>query len=248
MSSSAWSRRTAATETEALARGPRGRCRASAIKYKGHVARGNGSRRSDRAPTRTWPSSMNSPTPMSPAAATPSAISTSKSCSATGIDVYTTLNIQHIESLNDVVAQITGVRVRETVPDSILDRADAIELVDITPDDLIQRLKEGKVYVPKQAERALEHFFSPANLTALRELALAAHGRARRRAAARRDAGAGDLRALAGRRSPARLRQRGPARGGAGALHQAPRRPSARALDRALCRDEAQPAIDRGGA
>ena len=89
-----------------------------------------------------------------------------------GVDVYTTLNIQHIESLNDVVAQITGVRVRETVPDSILDRADAIELVDITPDDLIQRLKEGKVYVPKQAERALEHFFSPANLTALRELAL----------------------------------------------------------------------------
>jgi two-component system, OmpR family, sensor histidine kinase KdpD len=89
-----------------------------------------------------------------------------------GIDVYTTLNIQHIDSLNDVVAQITGVRVRETVPDSILDRADAIELVDITPDDLIQRLKEGKVYVPKQAERALEHFFSPANLTALRELAL----------------------------------------------------------------------------
>jgi two-component system sensor histidine kinase KdpD len=89
-----------------------------------------------------------------------------------GVDVYTTLNIQHIDSLNDVVAQITGVRVRETVPDSILDRADAIELVDITPDDLIQRLKEGKVYVPKQAERALEHFFSPANLTALRELAL----------------------------------------------------------------------------
>src|SRR5499426_3405557 len=89
-----------------------------------------------------------------------------------GINVYTTVNIQHIESLNDVVAQITGVRVRETVPDAIFDRADAIELVDITPGDLIQRLKEGKVYVPKQAERALEHFFSPANLTALRELAL----------------------------------------------------------------------------
>ena len=86
----------------------------------------------------------------------------SKSCLSKGIDVYTTINIQHIESLNDVVAQITGVRVRETVPDSILDRADAIELVDLTPDDLIQRLKEGKVYVPKQAERALEHFFSPA--------------------------------------------------------------------------------------
>src|SRR6516162_9129717 len=89
-----------------------------------------------------------------------------------GIDVYSTVNIQHIESLNDVVAQITHVRVRETVPDAIFDRADAVELVDLTPDDLIERLKEGKVYVPKQAERALEHFFSPANLTALRELAL----------------------------------------------------------------------------
>src|SRR5271168_1026645 len=89
-----------------------------------------------------------------------------------GIDVYTTVNIQHIESLNDVVAQITHVRVRETVPDAVFDRADAVELVDLTPDDLIARLKEGKVYVPKQAERALEHFFSPANLTALRELAL----------------------------------------------------------------------------
>ena len=89
-----------------------------------------------------------------------------------GIDVYTAVNIQHIESLNDVVAQITHVRVRETVPDSVMDRADAIELIDLTPDDLIQRLKEGKVYVPKQAERALEHYFSPGNLTALRELAL----------------------------------------------------------------------------
>lgn len=89
-----------------------------------------------------------------------------------GIDVYTTVNIQHIESLNDVVAQITSVRVRETVPDAIFDRADAVELVDLTPGDLIDRLKAGKVYIPEQAERALEHFFSPANLTALRELAL----------------------------------------------------------------------------
>ena len=89
-----------------------------------------------------------------------------------GIDVFTTVNIQHIESLNDVVAQITHVRVRETVPDAVFDRADAVELVDLTPEDLIQRLKDGKVYVPKNAERALEHFFSPANLTALRELAL----------------------------------------------------------------------------
>lgn len=89
-----------------------------------------------------------------------------------GIDVYTTINIQHVESLNDVVAQITRIRVRETVPDSILDRADDIELVDLTPEDLIQRLKDGKVYVSKQAERALRHYFSPGNLTALRELAL----------------------------------------------------------------------------
>src|SRR5262245_23451666 len=89
-----------------------------------------------------------------------------------GIDVYSAVNIQHIESLNDVVAQITHVRVRETVPDAIFDRADAVELIDLTPEDLIARLQDGKVYVPKQAERALEHFFSPANLTALRELAL----------------------------------------------------------------------------
>jgi two-component system sensor histidine kinase KdpD len=91
---------------------------------------------------------------------------------AAGIDIYTTLNVQHIESLNDVVAQITRVRVRETVPDSILDRADEIELVDLTPDDLLQRLRDGKVYLPQQAERALEHFFSHDKLTALRELAL----------------------------------------------------------------------------
>ncbi len=91
---------------------------------------------------------------------------------AAGIDVFTTLNIQHVESLNDVVASITRIRVRETVPDSILDRADEIELVDLTPEDLLQRLKDGKVYVPHQAERAIRHYFSPGNLTALRELAL----------------------------------------------------------------------------
>jgi len=89
-----------------------------------------------------------------------------------GIDVYTTLNVQHLESLNDVVARITRIRVRETVPDSFLDRADEVEVVDLTPEDLIQRLKEGKVYVPEQAERAVRHYFQPGNLTALRELAL----------------------------------------------------------------------------
>jgi two-component system sensor histidine kinase KdpD len=89
-----------------------------------------------------------------------------------GIDVYSTLNVQHLESLNDVVAQITHVRVRETVPDSILDRADDVELVDLTPEDLLQRMKEGKVYFPDAAERAQQNFFVPGNLTALRELAL----------------------------------------------------------------------------
>ncbi len=91
---------------------------------------------------------------------------------AAGIDVYTTLNIQHVESLNDVVAQITRIRVRETVPDLVLNKADDIEVIDLSPEELIQRLKEGKVYVPRQAERALNHYFSPGNLTALRELAL----------------------------------------------------------------------------
>ena len=88
-----------------------------------------------------------------------------------GIDVYSTLNIQHVESLNDLVASFTRVRVRETVPDSILEQAE-IEVVDIPPDELIERLKEGKVYVPHEATRALGHFFSKSNLTALRELAL----------------------------------------------------------------------------
>src|SRR3981189_3200351 len=91
---------------------------------------------------------------------------------ASGIDVYTTLNVQHIESLNDVVARITRIRVRETVPDRIVDAADEVELVDLTPADLMARLREGKVYVREQAQRALRHYFSPGNLTALRELAL----------------------------------------------------------------------------
>lgn len=88
-----------------------------------------------------------------------------------GIDVYTTLNIQHVESLNDVIASFTHVRVRETVPDSIFENAE-IEVVDLPPDELIQRLKDGKVYIPQEATRALGHFFSKENLSALREMAL----------------------------------------------------------------------------
>jgi two-component system sensor histidine kinase KdpD len=89
-----------------------------------------------------------------------------------GIDVHTTLNVQHIESLNDVVAQITRIQVRETVPDSILERADEVHLVDIAPEELLTRLHEGKVYLPDVAEQAAERFFRRGNLLALRELAL----------------------------------------------------------------------------
>ncbi len=89
-----------------------------------------------------------------------------------GIDVVTTLNVQHIESLNDVVARITGVRVAETVPDAVLARADEIEVIDLSPEELIGRLKSGRVYLPATVGRALENFFTRGNLTALRELAL----------------------------------------------------------------------------
>ena len=90
---------------------------------------------------------------------------------AAGIDVFSTINIQHVESLNDVVASFTRVRVRETVPDSVLEAAE-LEVVDIPPDELIERLKDGKVYLPEEATRALGSFFSKSNLSALRELAL----------------------------------------------------------------------------
>ena len=89
-----------------------------------------------------------------------------------GIDVYTTLNVQHVESLNDVIAQITGVIVRETIPDRVIDEATEIELVDLAPPELLQRLREGKVYVPDMAARAIEQFFNEGNLFALREIAL----------------------------------------------------------------------------
>jgi two-component system sensor histidine kinase KdpD len=89
-----------------------------------------------------------------------------------GISVYTTLNVQHLESLNDVIAQITGIVVRETLHDSAFERADEIELIDIPPEELLQRLKEGKVYVAEIAEQARENFFRKGNLLALREIAL----------------------------------------------------------------------------
>ncbi len=91
---------------------------------------------------------------------------------AAGINVLSTLNVQHVESLNNIVAEISGVQVRETVPDSILERADEVTLIDVSPDDLLERLRQGKIYVPKQAAFALEKFFRKINLVALREMAL----------------------------------------------------------------------------
>jgi two-component system sensor histidine kinase KdpD len=104
-----------------------------------------------------------------------------------GIDVWTTLNVQHLESLNDVVARITEVSVRETVPDRLLERADEVEFIDLPPDELLERMREGKVYVPEQAQRAMRSFFRRGNLGALRELAL-------RRTADHVDAGVRDYR------------------------------------------------------
>jgi len=89
-----------------------------------------------------------------------------------GIDVYTTLNVQHCESANDIVAQVTGIRVHETVSDTFIEQANEIELVDLPSEELLKRLKEGKVYLGEQAQAAAEHFFQPGNLIALRQLAL----------------------------------------------------------------------------
>jgi two-component system sensor histidine kinase KdpD len=91
---------------------------------------------------------------------------------SSGIDIYTTLNIQHLESLNDIVAQITGTIVHETIPDKVIDEVSDIELIDLPTDELLKRLKDGKVYIPEQAERAIENFFRQGNLTALRELTM----------------------------------------------------------------------------
>lgn len=89
-----------------------------------------------------------------------------------GIDVWTTVNVQHLESLNDDVARITGIRMRETVPDALLERARDVSLVDLTPDELLERLRRGKVYIPEQARAAMEGYFNESNLNALRELAI----------------------------------------------------------------------------
>ncbi|HEY6761452.1 MAG TPA: histidine kinase, partial [Baekduia sp.] len=91
---------------------------------------------------------------------------------AAGIDVFSTMNVQHLESLNDKIAELSGVRVRETVPDTVLQKADEIVLVDITPEALVERLRAGKIYSPERIDTALNNFFKVENLNALRETAL----------------------------------------------------------------------------
>lgn len=120
---------------------------------------------------------------------------------AAGIDVATTLNVQHVESVNDIVAQITGVSVRETVPDGVFDNADEVRLIDLPPDELLERLQEGKVYVPAQAQAAGANFFRKGNLLALRELAL-------RRTAERVDAQSLEWRRDQGVQPPAAVGER----------------------------------------
>ncbi len=125
---------------------------------------------SARRPSSSWWMSL--PTPTRPVRVHPKRYQDVEDLLDAGIDVYTTLNIQHLESLNDVVAQMTGVIVRETIPDRVIDEACEIEVIDLPPDELLNRLQEGKVYIPEQAARAIQKFFRKGNLTALREMTL----------------------------------------------------------------------------
>ena len=129
---------------------------------------------------------------------------------AAGINVWSAMNIQHLESLSDVVAQITGVQVRERVPDIVLQRADEVLLVDLAPAELIERLKEGKVYLPENAQRAVDSFFRLGNLTALARDGAAPHRRPRRRPDGRLSEAERDRRALADGRAAAGLHRSRP--------------------------------------
>ena len=146
--------------------------RRSYIEYRGKQLRRTRRRGGAAAHSRRWCSSTSSPTPTPRAARTPSAGRTSRSFSTPGITVISTVNVQHLESLNDVVTQITGIEQQEKVPDEVVRAADQIELVDITPEALRRRLAHGNVYAPERIDAALSNYFRQGNLTALRELAL----------------------------------------------------------------------------
>ena len=172
--------RTAAPRPRRCSRGSSG-SRAAPIDYRGATLARVRPRRRAGAPARARAGRRAGAHQRARARATPSAGRTSRSCSTPGIDVYTTLNVQHLESLNDVVAQITGVRVRETVPDRVLERADEIELVDLPPDELLQRLREGKVYVPEQAAARARELLPQGQPDRAARAGAAPHRRARRR-------------------------------------------------------------------
>ena len=177
---------------------------------------------------------MSSPTPMRPAPATRSATRTCSNCWTRGIDVFTTLNVQHVESRAEAVRQITGVTIRETLPDTVLDGAD-FELVDLPPEELRARLAAGKVYLPESARAAQEHFFRPGNLSALRELALRfAAEHVGQDVLAYRQA-QGIARPLEVRAAPAGGRERQPHLGGPGALDAPPGRRTAGPVAGRLC-------------
>ena len=217
-------------------------------RLQGPRARRDGYRRHPRPPARRWCSSTNSPTPTRPAAATPSAISTSRKSSTHGIDVYTTLNIQHVESLNDVVAQITRVRVRETVPDSIIDQR--------------RRYRDHRPHArrPDQAAEGRQGLFPEHRPARDRELFLAGqsdgaagtgaapHRPARRRAVAQPHAGARDSWPLGGGRTGARLRRRASGRSVAvSAMHAGWPTGCARRGRRCMSRRRARPAMSEDG-
>ena len=167
---------------------------------------------------------------------------------AAGIDVYTTLNIQHVESLNDVVARITRIRVRETVPDGVLDAADDIEVIDISPDDLIQRLKEGQGLRPEDGAAGAGALLRAGEPDRAARTGAAAHRPAGRRAAAVAHAPARHPRPVGGRRAGRGLHQREPRARRPGPPGKAHGRSAARAVDGALRRDRPDAAADGGGA
>ena len=159
------------SQTEAMLQGlevmPRKR-----IEYRGVACRGDGRRRNPQAAACRSASSTSWPTRTPPARSARSATRTSRCSCDAGINVVSTLNVQHLESLNDTVASITGVRVRETIPDSVVDDADEIILIDLSPEAARARMEHGNIYPPAQAKAALQSFFRPENLAALREIAL----------------------------------------------------------------------------
>ena len=142
------------------------------IEYHGTAHGGDGPRRDPQRAIRRSCSSTSSRTPTSRGSATRSDTRTSRRSSTAGIDVVTTVNVQHLESVKDLAEHITGIPVRETLPDQVLDNADEIQFIDISPEALRKRMRHGNIYAPEKVDTALANFFRPGNLAALREIAL----------------------------------------------------------------------------